>query len=498
MSTPFAGAVAFALAASLSPTVMAQVAAEPVAPLASAPHGISVASGTGSSTGGALPAGFPVSIPAGAQGGAAEFAPATGGLPDFSSAAMWVLASLDVDAMSIGEAYINLQILSDGRPVIPDPPGVPAWGFLTMSVVRGGVFKDAVPAQLPDNGADLFGYFYPGSTAVPGGTADVIVLSNEDEELGIDPQGEIDALDLNMAYYTAPGSDVVGAVLSTAPTFYFSLTSASAQISPPAWWGMDVPSGAAILKMEWTPSPGGGGSWAGPSVFRSAADLGLSASAELDALSVDAAQQRLVFSTAGAPVDEQLMVYLYGAQPGSGPPVPYEFRIRGPVGRVLAPGMTNTDDIDAICILDPEEDPLQGQPYDSVTRLVGFPVRSSLRSVFPGAPTIQASCFRVQAGPSDPNSVDALSVHARMWPQFTGSGIAAIVFFRSSNLPFMPLPFEPPMSWPAKTSALPMRVGGLLMPIRNSPLRSQTLYLAVAAMDGLGQVGISELLYFNY
>src|SRR5262249_2752432 len=116
-------------------------------------------------------------------------------------------------------------------------------------------------------------------------------------------KGNIDAQDLFMALYDL--DPALLAFLPAKPYFYFSVTNATKGLVPAAWWGATTPSGASILRMQWT-----GASWTTPSIWHTYAELGLAVGAELDALAVDEAHGFMLFSTQGNAPDELMFANL--------------------------------------------------------------------------------------------------------------------------------------------------------------------------------------------
>lgn len=284
------------------------------------------------------------------------------GMPDYRmSLILQGVTGLDVDAFSIGLDWV----LSDGDGELFVPPG--HWGGITFSVNRdsegmpGSVIRrehDDPTGQ--EAGGDLFFYIFPGSFPLPPGLVDETFHIQDPREMDIEEAGapdtpEMDAHDLYVSalYQDNPSLTALLPTEVTTPRAFFSVTSATASTVPVAWRGGSAASGATIYMSEWI-----GGTWTTPTPFRTFTDLTLAVDEEVDAIAVDLVREEMLFSTKTASRDEILWVSLAPAVVGGDGPVLRIYRMPDQTPISEKAKTLGTDDIDAICALDPGADDL--------------------------------------------------------------------------------------------------------------------------------------------
>jgi hypothetical protein len=351
------------LAALLACPLAAQ-AFEPISegPFSGLAHGLSVGPLTSGPSGPLDPKLFLAKQPGFQLAAPPTWAPAPN-VPDFSTDAIFAGLAVkpEVAAMSIGLDWVVGD--NTGRAVIL--PG--QWGALTLSVTRatvgrapasgqkwGRIWEEAQPSTPDGAGADLFSYILPGSetAGIPADWVDRTMRAQDSTEIRIfapGVKGELDAHDLFVSFYTL--DPLLVGLLPPEPWFYFTLTPATVDLVPAAWWGAAANrSPATILRCKWNATTK---AWTSHQMFRTAADLGVTEPGGLvDALAVDETNQRILFSTQPHPSRDQIMFLHYGSdsaaavtyRTGTTPEEPVSARI----------GLLPTgDDVDAICILDP-------------------------------------------------------------------------------------------------------------------------------------------------
>lgn len=229
--------------------------------------------------------------------------PMVAGLPTGSSADFRRTAMFDA---ALG-ALISLDGISSGNDHIPSPssitvgtsvfhgclipaPGGVGWVAITYSVTNGSTRTGTIMATRHANlqgavGADLYGYFLPGSNVdpatggVPANLVDRIYLEQGREHMNLPLNSEVDGHDALMPYVQA--GFPTGPVLRRNDVFYFSITKASAAAisstlgstwlqNPPA--SPPYASGADIYEIRWDPTMR---TWSRPSLCRSAASMDL-------------------------------------------------------------------------------------------------------------------------------------------------------------------------------------------------------------------------------
>ena len=271
------------------------------------------------------------------------------------------LPLIDIDGMSTGNDLIHVNPVTGQV----DAAVGQAWAALTFSVT-----KDAVGATNswvasrssssggPGVGGDVLSYFFEDSVGIEPRLLGENFMEQRAEDMGHDPAGELDALDFFAPLLTMNGGSSAPVFFVNQDQFYFTVTSASAAALGPDFFDAGPPSGASILRMTWDPALGTNGDWTSPTVIRTPSDLDLihPDTDEVDALGYNPAQGTVLFSTkvdANYPGRSQLQVHFPGAQNvldvtrstggGTG---------SGPMYGGLR--ITDTDDIDAICGIDPE------------------------------------------------------------------------------------------------------------------------------------------------
>jgi hypothetical protein len=275
------------------------------------------------------------------------------GLPDFTLAP-WTTVPVDLDALSLGLDWV----LATAAGVVDVPPG--HWGAITLSVTRGttGVPSGLIRGETTRPGgaaADLFAYVLPGSCCLPAPWIDVPLRAQDSGELALDaPVGtsNIDAHDVYASLLLLENPQLTWLIPGfPAVTVYFSVTTATVPMVPPAWWGPAPASGATVLATTWT-----AGAWTTPVPFLTPAALGITAAEDLDALAVDLLRGRVLFSTTRLPgsllpVRDPILFAALG--PGGGAHFVYRRSDGTPVSERIGLDPGGSDDIDGICALDP-------------------------------------------------------------------------------------------------------------------------------------------------
>lgn len=300
----------------------------------------------------------------------------------------------DIDASSLGLDVI--PVTAGG--IVVTPAG--SWAGMVFSVRAGtlGLPASLLRAELerPDgNNADEFGFVFAPSDCLPPDQVNVTHKVADATEIPLPLGAELDAIDVYAALYDLGVAPFVG--MPPLPDYYFSVTAATVDRVPDAWW-IDplAKSGAAIFKASWT-----GTQWTCPAEVLSPGDLGLQPCHDVDALAYDPSTGKVVFSlaptTAGCPggFDPFLFVQ-FGAEVVGPFPLAYPggARISSSVGMDLV-----TDDADAICILDPQCGHRQrGLRIESV---VGTPWPHAITWLHPFfGQRLEAQAWRVERSPN--------------------------------------------------------------------------------------------------
>lgn len=267
----------------------------------------------------------------------------------------------DIDAMSLGVDVV--PVLSGGVVVIAPQ----SWSGFVFSVRSGtlGAPASLLRAELdrPDgNAADLFGYVFTPADCLPPEMVGRTHKVADATEIALPIGAEIDAVDIYAAMYGTGTAAFLG--LPSSVDAYFSVTAATVDRVPASWWiNPSVRSGASLFMTSWN-----GAQWSCPFEAFSFAALGLQACHDVDALAFEASSGKVVFSlvpSAGAcPGFDPLLFAEIGAEAVG--PWPLIYAGGGKVSTAI--GLEGgTDDVDAICILDPQcGQRLRGLPIEKV------------------------------------------------------------------------------------------------------------------------------------
>ncbi len=330
---------------------------------------------------GSLPAGLSLS---GATGGAndptyvkpaagigpamALHDPISGEVPDFTMSGLfpdyWDV--LEIDAQSSGNATIH-DVAESSNPPHPDLSGAQGWMELIISVDNDSL---GTPGSLIANrvaqssgrstpGSDLFGFFQEGSTGVHSSLPGRTLLEVSAERFGFTNEEDMDAFDFGIGLLSLDPTHEPDSFFRFKNQFFFSL-------SPDCV--VAVNARAALLGKPFA-QPGGpadpasiyvvrreNGVWGTPEVYMEASVLELDPLMDnVDGLEVDPVRENVVFSTQPHPLRSQLRYLDFDSKAS----VPVRnLSDLGDGGGGLAShrlgSSEDTDDIDAVCIIDPK------------------------------------------------------------------------------------------------------------------------------------------------
>ncbi|MEZ6037955.1 MAG: hypothetical protein R3F29_10770 [Planctomycetota bacterium] len=298
---------------------------------------------------------------------------------------------LDIDDFSSGRDDLLLD--HDGVLEVPNDLWS-VWSFSMAPTAAGQPgSRIALEASTGNVGSALFTWILPGSN-LPAELIGVTERSHSYRDLGLNtPNPNVDGIDLPLLLGVDMGLATVGpnlaiepgwgALLPTTKRIFFTVSHATRNLVPASWWGSTLPSGATILSVRTSSLTAG---WAQPSVFRSYSQLGLGQNEDIDALAVDLARQKVLFSCVGNARDQLLY---YDMITDGGAPHTVVKTDGTPVSDAV--GKLQTDDIDAVCTLDPHlgdlgDLPVGGHAFGSTC---GAP-----RSGLLGLPRMSGSAYR--------------------------------------------------------------------------------------------------------
>ena len=349
--------------------------------------------------------------------GATVAPPAGSRVPDLRAILQsFGVVGLDVDDISSG--HDDLLVNAGGQfAVLPN-----SWSVLSFSLRQGATgalgSRIAAEAALGSVGAALFSWVVPGSI-LPPQLVGQTQRSHSRQDLGLAPLAEVDAIDLPLVLgldQTSLNSLETGflPLVGTAQRIYFTVSTATLNAIPVAWWGPGgLPSGATILCVTRAMPTA---AWSVPTVYAHFFQLGLQQNEDIDALAIDAPTQKVLFSCVGNTRDQLLFVDLSAGL--SVTPMPVRQANGSPVSTALGKG--GNDDVDAVCVLDPTINTLGmlAAGGDEFGSSCGLPTPGLL-----GVPSVHASAFRRTSGGQ--TFFDTWMVG---WPPITGvtPGLAAL------------------------------------------------------------------------
>ena len=301
------------------------------------------------------------------------------GVPDFSIASLFGSHSnggdlspiIEIDAHSTGNDLMPKFLeTTSGNGCHPDITG--RWMLINVSVgnqavgLPGGFTEQRRQGALGNRltpGSDISSYYFPGSTGITGALVNRSFLEQPAEVIAFpnDSSADIDALDWGMGVNAHAQTTNSLIFFPNENEFYFSIaegcedainSACSSSFAYDQASGMMVSAdAAAVYRSTWD-----GSQWGDPEVYRTAADLDLTASDDLDALAVNALNGVIVYSTQPEPGRSQLLA-------DNGPLAP---TLTGLTRTVRAKDggakvtrkvkvIDESDDIDAVCISDPED-----------------------------------------------------------------------------------------------------------------------------------------------
>lgn len=322
---------------------------------------------------------------------------------------------------------MELDAHSTGNDIIPTNAGVLtvnfSWAGALISVSNeavgtpGNGWIDARAAGVYSSritpGADLAAHYVEGSIGINEDLAGSTVISQLSEHIGFQGDEDIDGFDLALGVIPSSADAASTLFFTRDDEFYFSVTPECAQQLSGIPFALEKTGGAyveadpvTVYQLRWDVVSQ---TWGEPSVFHTAADLQLDPNTDnVDALAVsDGYYRATAYSTQPFPGRSQLMVY----EEGSAGPGVYPIQSGG---KLLTsayhlrtePEYDESDDVDAICFIDPEA-------YTYGT-LLGTPLAATTnKPVGLGATCTGIGKFKVQVTGFKPKS-HPVKTHSRV------------------------------------------------------------------------------------
>ena len=307
-----------------------------------------------------------------------------------------ISGSIEIDAHSTGQAII--PELDSAGVFLPNAIAQ-GWTAVYISVTEdsrgapGSVLRRRFN-QRGTAGSDIIGHYLDGGIGLSSSVIGNTFLEMGADNIGLTQDDDIDAWDFPMAVRElSPGLSNRVVFTHNVPEYYFSLTPTSANMVA-GTTAFPTAHAGVIYRVVWNPPTAtSSGGWSLPTVWTANGLLNLSVD-DIDALTVDAGNNRVLFSTPHDP-NESEKPQLWAFQRGFAAPM--EPMVPGSPPRRLSEEMgvrtsstgigQDFDDIDALCDIDPESPLIT--PID-VT--VGFP--TPLLDVL-GGTNVQLSVQRV-------------------------------------------------------------------------------------------------------
>lgn len=302
-------------------------------------------------------------------------------VPDFSISALFGAHSvggdlsllIEVDAHSTGNDLMpRFLVTSTGNGCYPDITG--RWMVINASVANsavglpGGFVEQRRLGALGNRltpGSDISSYYFAGSTGITGSLVNRNFLEQPAESIAFpgSSSADIDALDwgLGVTAHAQVANPLI--FFPNENEFYFSIADECALVlnaQCSSQFAFDQATGvmvaadaAAVYRATWDPVSM---AWGDPEVYRSAADLGLTSKDDLDALAVNALNGVTVYSTQPTPGRSQLLADNGPSGPAlTGNTRTIRIKDGGPKVTRKIKVIDESDDIDAVCISDPED-----------------------------------------------------------------------------------------------------------------------------------------------
>lgn len=332
--------------------------------------------------------------------------------------------ALDIDDISSG--IDDILVDSDGMIDVPSFQ----WSVWSFSMKRGAVgrpgSKIAIEAATGNVGVALFSYVLPGSS-LPAPFVGRTERSHSRRDLGIggiDP--DVDAIDMQLMFGLDQQLTPAGSATATEPGFvpllgspqriFFTVSHATRHLVPILWWRGRPPSGASILE---TSRSAPGGTWSRPALWKEYSDLGLDQNEDIDGLAVEGRLERVLFSCVGTARDQ----FLYADLTDGTIPKIVVLPNGNPVGDNI--GKAQTDDVDAICTLDPNLTDIYQLP--AIGDVFGNTCGAPRDGLF-GTPEINGSAYRRYEGGQI--RFDSFMLG---WPDATGPAPALAACFLTTD-----------------------------------------------------------------
>ncbi|MGE3879294.1 MAG: hypothetical protein AB7I19_09560 [Planctomycetota bacterium] len=351
------------------------------------------------------------------------------GRPNFSFGAMFGSAAIRIDAFSIGieEIHANCSGTIDLRTCN-------CWNMVLFAVQQGigAATATGVVAQehaRPDGaGADVFSYVPLTAIGVNPAFVGVTHRAADSSELGLfrggptPTRGQIESLDMYTSLYELDPE--VLAQLDPEPSIYFSIAGTSRDLTavPVSWWNGSTPSGATILVRKWSAATN---QWTTQPPLYTHADLGLAATADIDALAHNAMANDTVISLTRATTPAGLSQLLFVENCTDGTSLVDLTESDGtPTGtRVVADGtgIGGSGEVRGVCVDDPST--RASQPPAPAVGLMAHFMGTPGPELLPFMPSMDAQTYR---------SCDALgnatyTAHVVGLPPGSGPSLAVFV-----------------------------------------------------------------------
>ena len=309
--------------------------------------------------------------------GSGTAAPYTGGppngVPDYSLAAMFptYASVIRIDAHDSGNGFIPVTSPTSPDPNAPDLGAAESWLEIVISVDNDAVgLQNSFIARraLVTNGrttpgADIIGYVMDGSVGIDPDIVGRTVMEQVAERSGLGGDEDIDAFDFGMGAIHFGQVPNPAVFFTNDEEFYFSLDPSCIDdvisASPSGFFTPgELPNTATIYRITWN-----GSTWSDPEPYVWDTELDLDGSPtgadNVDALAVDPVRNTVVYSTQIKTGHSQLKFMALDATSPVGSRVTHLSDLGDGSGGLATTRLGSndeTDEVDGVCIVDPETD----------------------------------------------------------------------------------------------------------------------------------------------
>jgi hypothetical protein len=324
--------------------------------------------------------------------------------PDYSLTAMFgadVAAVIQISAQSTGSELIpplNAQAVPDIQ-----SPLYRTWMAVVVSVdnsargLPGSLIERRRnrPSGRSTPGAELYSYYMEGSQGIDPLIVNKALVEQTSERIGYNGSQDIDGLDFGLGVISYASGPTPG-MFQNQVDFFFALddsciSAVNTTVNNKFTASLQPANSATAYRIQWS-----GTSWSPVYEYKTPADLELAIGEDhLDALAVDPGRGNVIFSIKLRQGDTRSQLRIHGPLPNGNPTVANLTNYSGQKVTTRIGSNDDTDDIDGVCVLDPEREvldqylgfaiktlPLAGIPLDPMGLSITRARKSGIETLF--------------------------------------------------------------------------------------------------------------------